>query len=115
MEEIDAATRRLKQALVERMLGGELTHHLGYPPGGEKPDTALNHPNARSRCRDRAGTFAPMLIPKHADGWPALTRRCWRLGPAVSHHCQELAARHWRETVHQFAILYGDRFLRSQA
>jgi putative transposase len=25
------------------------------------------------------------------------------------------AARHWRETVHQFAILFGDRFLRGQA
>jgi len=22
---------------MERMLGGELSHHLGYPPGGEKP------------------------------------------------------------------------------
>ena len=80
MEDIDAATRRLKQALVERMLGGELSHHLGYPPGGEKPDTAPNHRNGTSPKtvvtddgpitlavpRDRAGTFAPVLIPKHA-------------------------------------------------
>ena len=80
MEEIDAATRRLKQALVERMLGGELTHHLGYPPGGERPETAPNHRNGTSPKtvttddgpvaiavpRDRAGTFAPVLIPKHA-------------------------------------------------
>ena len=29
--EVDAITRRFKKALVERMLGGELTHHLGYP------------------------------------------------------------------------------------
>jgi hypothetical protein len=29
MDQIDAATRRLKAALVERMLGGGLTHHLG--------------------------------------------------------------------------------------
>jgi putative transposase len=35
--EVDAITKRFKKALVERMLGGELTHHLGYPPGGEKP------------------------------------------------------------------------------
>jgi hypothetical protein len=29
-----------KKALVERMLGGEVTHDLGYPPGCEKsPDT----------------------------------------------------------------------------
>jgi hypothetical protein len=28
--ELDAITTRFKKALVERMLGGELTHHLGY-------------------------------------------------------------------------------------
>jgi transposase-like protein len=80
MADIDAATRRLKQALVERMLGGELSHHLGYPPGGEKPVDADNHRNGTSPKtvvtddgpvtlavpRDRAGTFAPVLIPKHA-------------------------------------------------
>ena len=84
MEEIDAATRRLKQALVERMLGGELTHHLGYAPGGTKPDDRPNHRNGTSSKtvltdhgpvelavpRDRAGTFDPMLVPKHARRLP---------------------------------------------
>ena len=79
-EEIDAAGRRLKKALMERMLGGELSHHLGYPPGGVKPDATTNHRNGtvRSACsrttapmaveipRDRDGTFEPQLIPKHA-------------------------------------------------
>lgn len=37
MADIDAATRRLKKALMERMLGGELSHHLGYPPGTDVP------------------------------------------------------------------------------
>ena len=46
--EVDAITKRLKMALVERMLGGELTHHLGYPPGGEKPPDATNHRNGTS-------------------------------------------------------------------
>jgi putative transposase len=60
-------------------LGGELTHHLGYPPGGAKPDLATNHRNGTSGKtvvtddgpvalevpRDRAGTFAPQLIGKH--------------------------------------------------
>jgi len=32
--DMDAIVRRFKKAIVERMLGGELTHHLGYPPGG---------------------------------------------------------------------------------
>lgn len=78
-EEIDAATRRLKKALMERMLGAELTHHLGYPPGHPKPDDTTNHRNGRSEKhvltddgpiaveipRDRDGTFEPQLIPKH--------------------------------------------------
>lgn len=39
-EQINAATTALKKALIERALGGELSHHLGYPPGGERPDGA---------------------------------------------------------------------------
>ncbi|HEX5216258.1 MAG TPA: IS256 family transposase [Vicinamibacterales bacterium] len=84
MEDINAATRRLKQALLERMLGGELSHHLGYPPGGAKPDDTPNHRNGASAKtvvtddgpvaiavpRDRDGTFAPVLIPKHARRLP---------------------------------------------
>ena len=84
MDEIDAATRRLKRALVERMLGGELTHHLGYAAGETKPDDTPNHRNGTSAKtvltdngpvelavpRDRAGTFEPVLVPKHARRLP---------------------------------------------
>jgi transposase-like protein len=84
MEEIDAATRRLKRALVERMLGGELTHHLGYASGATKPEDTPNHRNGTSAKtvltdngpvelavpRDRAGTFEPVLVPKHARRLP---------------------------------------------
>ena len=77
--EVDTITKRFKKALVERMLGGELTHHLGYPPGGEKPPEVTNHRNGSSAKtvltddgvldlqipRDRAGTFEPQLIGKH--------------------------------------------------
>ena len=80
MEDINAATRRLKRALVERILGGELTHHLGYAPGETKPDDTTNHRNGSSAKtlitddgsvelavpRDRDGTFAPIIVPKHA-------------------------------------------------
>jgi transposase-like protein len=79
-EEIDTATRRLKKALMERVLGDELSYHLGYPPGGTKPDETTNHRNGTSEKRvitddgpiaveiprDRHGTFEPRLIPKHA-------------------------------------------------
>ena len=47
-EEIETATRRLKKALIERALGGELTHHLGYPPGVAKPELGTNHRNGTS-------------------------------------------------------------------
>lgn len=80
VEELDAAVRRFKKAIVERALGGELTHHLGYPPGGAKPEAVSNHRNGTSPKtvltddgplaievpRDRQGTFEPRLIPKHA-------------------------------------------------
>ena len=78
--DVDAAMRRFKKALLERALGGELTHHLGYPPGGSQPETTTNHRNGTSGKtvltddgsldlevpRDREGTFEPQLIPKHA-------------------------------------------------
>jgi len=46
-EELDATVRRFKKAIIERALGGELTYHLGYPPGGTKPEDATNHRNGR--------------------------------------------------------------------
>jgi putative transposase len=48
-EALDAAVRRFKKAISERALGGELTHHLGYPPGGDKPDDTSNHRNGTGR------------------------------------------------------------------
>jgi transposase-like protein len=78
-EELDAAVRRFKKAIIERALGGELTHHLGYAPGSRKPDDTTNHRNGTGSKtvltddgplpievpRDRAGTFEPRLIAKH--------------------------------------------------
>jgi transposase-like protein len=39
------AVRRFKKAIIERALGGELTHHLGHPPGGARPGETTNHRN----------------------------------------------------------------------
>ena len=78
-EELDAAVRRFKKAIIERALGGELTHHLGYPPGGTKPEDTTNYRNgtgdktvltddgplALEIPRDREGTFEPRFIAKH--------------------------------------------------
>ena len=76
---IQDMTMALKKALIERALGGELSHHLGYPPGGERPAQAGNHRNGSSAKtvltqdgplrievpRDRVGSFEPLLVPKH--------------------------------------------------
>src|ERR1043166_9918571 len=71
--------KQLTKALMERALGAELTHHLGY----EKHDPAgYNSGNSRNGTsnktvkgdfgelpisvpRDRAGTFEPQIRPKH--------------------------------------------------
>ena len=42
-EAIDDASRAFKKALIERALGAEMSHHLGYAAGSEKPEAATNH------------------------------------------------------------------------
>ena len=56
-----------------------MSHHLGYPAGAEKPESATNHRNGKSGKtvltdegplrievpRDREGEFEPKLIGKH--------------------------------------------------
>jgi putative transposase len=71
--------RQLKKALMERALGAELTHHLGYEKGaapvGRARSNSRNGHSAKtvltddgeidlSIPRDRAGTFEPVLVPK---------------------------------------------------
>jgi putative transposase len=88
--EVDAITKRFKKALVERMLGGELTHIWAIRLAGEKPPEATNHRNGTSAKtvltdegpltldipRDREGTFAPLLIGKRGGrGFRRSSRR----------------------------------------
>ena len=71
---------QFKKALLERCLGAEMSHHLGYAPGQAKPEGGpANHRNGKSGKtvltdtgalridvpRDREGTFEPQLIGKH--------------------------------------------------
>ncbi|NRO99666.1 IS256 family transposase, partial [Paraburkholderia sp. NMBU_R16] len=78
-ESINAATMALKKALIERALGGEMNHHLGYSSGAAKPAAVTNQRNGKGAKtvltedgpirievpRDRDGSFEPLLIPKH--------------------------------------------------
>ena len=47
-EAVNAASMAFKKALIERALGAELSHHLGYPSGAEKPGEVSNHRNGVS-------------------------------------------------------------------
>jgi putative transposase len=78
-EAVNAATVAFKKALIERALGAELGHHLGYGPGASKPEAVSNQRNGKTGKtvltddgplrievpRDRDGSFEPLLIPKH--------------------------------------------------
>ena len=78
-EEVQAICLRFKKALIERAMGGEVTHHLGYQPGEARPDGQDNHRNGTTPKtvltddgpirldvpRDRDGSYEPILIPKH--------------------------------------------------
>lgn len=78
--ELEGIFRQFKKALLERALGAEMSHHLGYAPGQARPEgAATNHRNGKSAKtvltdvgalridvpRDREGTFEPQLIGKH--------------------------------------------------
>lgn len=76
--EVNNLLKGLKKAILERALGAELTHHLGYARGEDKPETQDNHRNGSTSKtvltddgalpievpRDRAGTFEPQIIAK---------------------------------------------------
>jgi transposase-like protein len=78
-EAVQDVSQAFKKALIERALGAEMSHHLGYALGSEKPDAATNHRNGNSAKtlltddgplrievpRDRKGEFEPRLIGKH--------------------------------------------------
>ncbi len=67
------------KAIIERAMSAEMNMHLGYPPGQPKPEGQANERNGASGKtiitergpvrvdlpRDREGSFAPVLIPKH--------------------------------------------------
>jgi putative transposase len=74
----DGLFKQLKKALIERVLGAELTDHLGYEkgdPAGRKTGNSRNGHSSKTVLtedgamdlqvpRDRAGSFEPQLVPK---------------------------------------------------
>ena len=96
-EAVEDVSRAFKKALIERALGAEMSHHLGYAAGAEKPETATNHRNGKSGKtvltddgplrievpRDREGEFEPKLIGKHERRFTGLTTRSSPCTPAA--------------------------------
>jgi transposase-like protein len=78
--EVQAVFQSFKKAVIERAMGAELSHHLGYREGEARPTDQPNHRNGSTGKtvltddgplriavpRDRDGAFEPLLIPKHA-------------------------------------------------
>ena len=78
--DVQSISLAFKKALIERAMGAELSHHLGYRDGDAPPAEQANCRNGHSQKtvltedgpvriavpRDRDGDFAPILIPKHA-------------------------------------------------
>jgi putative transposase len=110
--EVEAATRRFKKAIIERALGAELSHHLGYAPGEARPAATANHRNGSSGKtvltddgplpitvpRDRAGTFEPQLIGKHERRFTGLDDKILAL------YARGLTVREIRAFLHE---MYG--------
>ncbi len=75
----DGLSKELTKALMERMLAGELSHHLGYEKHEVSGYGSGNTRNGKSKKtlkgetgeitidvpRDRKGTFEPQIIEKH--------------------------------------------------
>jgi transposase-like protein len=77
-QDFEAIFKQFKKAVVERALGAELSHHLGYDKGQDKPEHQSNHRNGTTAKRiltdqgsveievprDRESSFEPQLIKK---------------------------------------------------
>lgn len=71
--------KQLTKAVLERAMGAEMTHHLGYEKGEASGRGSGNNRNGQSRKkvqgdfgsievatpRDRNGSFEPKILPKH--------------------------------------------------
>lgn len=102
--------KALTGALLTRAMNAELTHHLGYAPGTPPDATQTTRRNGRSPKtlrtergpltvavpRDRAGSFAPQIVPKHQrhfDGFDGKILSMYARGMSVREiraHLQEI-------------------------
>ena len=120
-EAVNAASMAFKKALIERALGPELGHHLGYPNGAVKPEAVTNQRNGTSGKtvltqdgplrievpRDRDAAFEPLLIAKHERRFTVSVRQS-RLEPIAGVRNDGVhQANRWTPCRKQVALLAG--------
>ena len=98
--EVNDLTARLKRAIIERALNAEMSLHLDYAPGEDKPAGVANHRNGSSGKTlltdtgplridippDRTGAFEPLIVPKHGrryEGFDELILSMYARGMSV--------------------------------
>lgn len=88
-EDVTNIGRKLKKRLIERMMNGEMTHHLGYSKSSQAPKDTENRRNGSypktvtiedgdvklDVPRDREGTFEPQVIPKGKSRFEGFDKR----------------------------------------
>ena len=111
-EAVNAASMAFKKALIERALGAELGHHLGYPSGADK------HERRFTGFDDKIGINAQLrkIIKTrgHFPGDDAASKLIWLALRNITADWGR-AAHNWKEAMNQFAILYEERFTRTVA
>jgi putative transposase len=70
-ESVDAVMRKFKKAILERALGAEMTYHLGYAAGADKPAGSSNHRNGSSG-KTVLTDNGPLRIGRRAAPWKSL-------------------------------------------
>jgi hypothetical protein len=66
-EAIEYASAALKKALIERALSAELGHHLGYPPGAQRPADETNQRNGSDLYDQRHREHQRSTTEDHQD------------------------------------------------
>ena len=72
MHLVQTTPRAFKRVLVERTLGTELSHYLGYPPGQAGPEDNSSHRNGVS---GKTVVTHRGLVPPAAGGHPVMRVR----------------------------------------
>ena len=89
---VEDVMRGIKKALIERALQAELSHHLGYAAGEEKPEASTNQRNGTSG-KTVLTDDGPLRIDVPRDrGRPVRTAtdrqaRMWWRNPAAAMYC----------------------------